>query len=72
MPNSTQIPVTQRQLDEMAFEMYVDCGRSMRETVRQTGVPASTLRGRIRRHGRRLQRDSEYQRQVAEAIARGR
>jgi transposase-like protein len=47
---------TERQhLEEITFNLYVDCGRSYAETARQFGgIPASTIRARVRRHIRRL------------------
>jgi DNA-binding NarL/FixJ family response regulator len=44
----------QAELDEMTFNMYVDCGLSASETAHQQGISASTVRARVRRHVRRL------------------
>ena len=45
----------QAHIDEVYFNLYVDCGCSYPEASRQSGVSIPTIRARVRRHSRRIQ-----------------
>jgi hypothetical protein len=65
----TERETLQRHLDEITFNLFVDCGCHLRETVAQSGLAASTVRARVRRHS--LRPDSpEFQRRLNEALNR--
>ena len=54
MMAESQRPPSQRELDKITFDLYVDCRCSVAETVHQSGLAASTVRARVRRHSLRL------------------
>jgi len=72
----TQTPLSEVQaaaalaeLDKMAFDMYVDTGRSYAETARQMGVAVSTIRDRVRRHSLRSAAENAAERAACAAAA---
>lgn len=50
----TERQTLQRHLDEITYDLYVDCHCDRRETAFQSGLSASTVMARVRRHARRL------------------
>lgn len=56
-------------LDEMTFEMYVDCNMDAAITARNMGCHRTTVRKRVARHSRRLSQQDMRNRWHSEALA---